>query len=229
MNIYLDTKIEELERSGLISQRTYNCLKDSGYDTMSDIINLKDVKVLKDIKNFGEKSYSEIIELLKNNMSLYYANLNNGVDVYLSSIIENAYCSLIDENDKCGIKMKANYPKPENLHTAIIAKQQTLLDVQPDLTRDENIMLRSYYKCFIAEVLKSIDKNSKYNIIASAYRNALSLLHNNIDKFSELDCLKYFMTPEMRHEVQNVYEEACSDMLNGRALNFQKKHLPHLP
>ncbi len=226
MNIYLDTKIEELERLRLISQRTYNCLKNSGYDTMSDIINLNDVKVLKNIKNFGERSYSEIVELLKNNMSLYYANLNNGVDGYLASIIENAYCSLIYENDKCGVKMKANYPKPENLHTAIIAKQQTLLDVQPDLTREENTRLRYCYKCFIAEVLKSIDNNSKYNIIASAYRDALSLLHNNIDKFSELDCLKYFMTPEMRHEVQNVYEEACMDMLNGRALTFQKEHLP---
>ena len=66
MRIYLDTTIQELFDGKQISARTYNCLRYAGMVTLEDVLNYAESpEELLKLKNFGRKSYTEIVPLLR--------------------------------------------------------------------------------------------------------------------------------------------------------------------
>jgi len=56
----LSKTIEELD----LSLRSFNCLKRAGFDTVDDIVSTSESE-LKEIKNFGKKSLTEVIDKLE--------------------------------------------------------------------------------------------------------------------------------------------------------------------
>lgn len=226
MSITLQTTIYQLRDLGKISVRTYNCLIYAGYETINDIVSdIKKAEDLLNIRNFGKKSYEEMLKVFIKLTNFTFGNESSeyeNFDENLFSITEMAYKSVITENEH----FKPLFPSFQELHTCIFRNKDKLLKAQPDLSKDDNIAIRYCIKTYIETVLESILQNHKYEAVAKTYQKVLSYIEDNINAFTDLENFMYFNNAELNNHLQTIYNEYCAKMLSARTRNFQMIYLP---
>ena len=118
MKIHLDTTIKELHANGIISVRTYNCLRNVGMNTLEDVKNfVKTPLDLMNIRNFGKKSYAELepllreVWLMKNPQKPKLPKeIFAMVDLTISGMLREAYETLFVEDNDVTRFFRACYP-----------------------------------------------------------------------------------------------------------------------
>lgn len=247
MEFNLDTTISELHSSGMISVRTYNCLTHEDIHTLGDVIDRYEspIDMLK-IKNFGRKSYTEIVDVLSTTnrnriepeeegfaetpktkqqiMEEQFAALGEKID----EIIVAAHVMVTEgDGDVCSY-LKAQYPHAYELNNVVTYEPEKMLEIVEGFTRDENLDIRHSYKRFMDQVIERLEEEhlAEENIYAVYKRSSLSL-SLKMENFSYEQIAKYLLSPIAQEYIEKVYQEQRKMVLSVRANNFSNTFLPH--
>lgn len=247
MEFNLDTTISELHSSGMISVRTYNCLTHEEIHTLGDVIDRYEspIDMLK-IKNFGRKSYTEIVDVLSTTnrnriepeeegfaetpktkqqiMEEQFAALGEKID----EIIVAAHVMVTEgDGDVCSY-LKAQYPHAYELNNVVTYEPEKMLEIVEGFTRDENLDIRHSYKRFMDQIIERLEEEhlAEENIYAVYKRSSLSL-SLKMENFSYEQIAKYLLSPIAQEYIEKVYQEQRKMVLGVRANNFSNTFLPH--
>lgn len=247
MEFNLDTTISELHSSGMISVRTYNCLTHEEIHTLGDVIDRYEnpTDMLK-IKNFGRKSYTEIVDVLSTTNRNHIEPEEDGfaeTPKTKQQIMEEQFAALgekIDEiivaahvmvtegdGDVCSY-LKAQYPHAYELNNVVTYESEKMLEIVEGFTRDENLDIRHSYKRFMDQVIERLEEEhlAEENIYAVYKRSSLSL-SLKMENFSYEQIAKYLLSPIAQEYIEKVYQEQRKMVLSVRANNFSNTFLPY--
>ena len=125
MKYYLDTTIKSLFENNVISVRTYNCLSYQKFRTINDILkNTEDLSDLMKIRNFGRKSYSEIVPVLREveqdpfSVEDNYDNFSPK-DKQLFNCLDLAYHKVFNDDSSLSKYLRDKYSSGKELNAAI--------------------------------------------------------------------------------------------------------------
>lgn len=247
MEFNLDTTISELHSSGMISVRTYNCLTHEEIHTLGDVIDRYEspIDMLK-IKNFGRKSYTEIVDVLSTTnrnriepeeegfaetpktkqqiMEEQFTALGEKID----EIIVAAHVMVTEGDGDVCLYLKAQYPHAYELNNVVTYESEKMLEIVEGFTRDENLDIRHSYKRFIDQVIERLEEEhlAEENIYAVYKRSSLSL-SLKMENFSYEQIAKYLLSPIAQEYIEKVYQEQRKMVLSVRANNFSNTFLPY--
>lgn len=235
MRIYLGTTIQELFDSKQISARTYNCLRYAGMVVLEDVLNYAESpEELLKLKNFGKKSYTEIVPLLRE------VNPENApqkpetpeeafalVGDTIGTMLKRAYEAIFTEENDITIFFKACYPSVKELHSMMMGNENNLLEIHGEFTMAENVEIRRMYAHYLEDAMNMmLDGQRADNDTYSEYKSTLTELQPRLEEFSYQDKAKYFITAGVREYLQSVYVQMREKQLSVRAKNFVEHVAP---
>ena len=160
MRIYLDTTLQEIFESKLISGRTYNCLRLANLMTMEDLLKFGvSPSRFFGLKNFGSKCYAEILPLLREVKSHKSMKPVGPEEVFaamgdtIGKMLEEAYETLCMENTDVAKYFKTCHPSVEALHMAVTDDVKHLLKIHSQLSMAENVEMRRLYVRYLEGAL----------------------------------------------------------------------------
>lgn len=240
MKFKLETTINNLYEQGIISVRTRNCLYTAGLETLGIILdNINKPSDLKNLRNFGEKSYLEIEgildELIKEQsidsperrLAQFEALGEKTVD-----IITKAYIAITEGETKVNAYLRKAYPQPYDLHHLVMGKLDNMLMVVKELSRDENIELRHSYKNFMDFVLEKMDETPKvhYASVYAKYKRTSLDFIGKMEHFSYEQIAENFLSETAKLYLKQIYDDQMNpqkSQLSVNAQNFMKRSVPN--
>ncbi|MDO4822728.1 MAG: DNA-directed RNA polymerase subunit alpha C-terminal domain-containing protein [Bacteroidales bacterium] len=235
MQIFLDTTIHELFDGKQISARTYNCLRYAGMVTLEDVLNYAESpEELLKLKNFGRKSYTEVVPLfrevqseLKSKQPKTHEEVFALVDETTGEMLGEAYEALFTEDNDVTRFFKACYPSVKELHCMVTDKENNLLEIYGEFTMAENVEIRRMYARYLQDAMNRIlDGRRTDNNTYWEYKSILAELLPRLEEFSYQDKAKFFITPDVRGYLQSVYVSMREKLLSVRAKNFVEHVAP---
>ena len=235
MQIYPDTPTKELFAHGLISTRTYNCLRYAGMVTIGDVLRYADTPTkLLNLKNFGRKSLDEMLPLMREVISEnpFYGLTPAGTDFDTMDdgtcmMLREAYAGVVAGGGSAMRHFCARYPGVEQLHNCIMGGARNLLEADGRLTMDENVALRRATAHYSAEAISRMTNGGNANSCTCRdYEAALQDLTHRMEEFSYKDRVAYFTSSDIRRLMQSVYMQMVSNDLSARARNFVMARAP---
>lgn len=235
MRIYLDTTIQELFDGKQISARTYNCLSYAGMVTLEDVLNYAESpEELLKLKNFGRKSYTEIVPLLREmtpenapqkpeTPEEMFAMVGDNIGEMLSE----AYDALFVEDNDVTRFFKACYPSVKELHSMVMGNENNLLEIHGEFSMAENIEIRRMYARYLEDAMnRMLDGQRADNDTYSEYKSTLTELQPRLEEFSYRDKAEFFITAGVREYLQSVNERMREKHLSVRAKKFVEHAAP---
>lgn len=235
MRIYLDTTIKELFDGKQISARTYNCLSYAGMVTLEDVLNYAESpEELLKLKNFGKKSYTEIVPLLREmtpenapqkpeTPEEMFAMVGDNIGEMLSE----AYDALFVEDNDVTRFFKACYPSVKELHSMVMGNENNLLEIHGEFSMAENIEIRRMYARYLEDAMnRMLDGQRADNDTYSEYKSTLTELQPRLEEFSYRDKAEFFITAGVREYLQSVNERMREKHLSVRAKKFVEHAAP---
>lgn len=235
MRIYLDTTIQELFDSMQISVRTYNCLRYADMVTVEDVLNYaKSPMELMKLKNFGKKSYTEIVPLLREVQSKKKSQKHITPDYVfalvgdtLGEILREAFETLFTEDNDVTRFFKACYPSVMDLHSKVVGNEKDLLEIHGEFTLAENIEIRRMYARYLEDAInRMLDGQCVDNDTYAEYKSTLTELKPRLEEFSYQDKVEYFISPKVRDFLQSVYVQMRERQLSLRGRKFVEHSAP---
>lgn len=235
MQIFLDTTIHELFDGKQISARTYNCLRYAGMVTLEDVLNYAESpEELLKLKNFGRKSYTEVVPLfrevqseLKSKQPKTHEEVFALVDETTGEMLGEAYEDLFTEDNDVTRFFKACYPSVKELHCMVTDKENNLLEIYGEFTMAENVEIRRMYARYLEDAMnRMLERQRADNDTYSEYKSTLAELLPRLEEFSYQDKAKFFITPDVRGYLQSVYVSMREKLLSVRAKNFVEHVAP---
>ena len=193
MRIYLDTTIQELFDGKQISARTYNCLRYAGMVTLEDVLNYAESpEELLKLKNFGRKSYTEIVPLLREvNPENAPQKPETPEDVFamvgdtIGEMLSEAYEALFVEDNDVTRFFKACYPSVKELHSMVMGNEKNMLEIHGEFTMAENVEIRRMYASYLEDAMnRMLDGQRADNDTYSEYKSTLTELQPRLEEFS---------------------------------------------
>ena len=209
MPFFKNTTIESLRDDDIISVRTYNCLHREGFKTLGDMQEmLKDHEKLTGIKGFGRKSYTEILEILPDiSFQLEQSEMETGPKETFGLLDQNTQSCLIesyesvrssDFSSTCAHYFFDKYKSAEELHRAITQGVNGILDVQPSLSKEDNVEYRKMLLTYTSEVLgKEKKEECTLEGCHNVYAEVNNYIEENITKFTyeqQFNCFPSLLT-----------------------------------
>ena len=234
MPFFKNTTIESLRDDDIISVRTYNCLHREGFKTLGDMQEmLKDHEKLTGIKGFGRKSYTEILEILPDiSFQLEQSEMETGPKETFGLLDQNTQSCLIesyesvrssDFSSTCAHYFFDKYKSAEELHRAITQGVNGILDVQPSLSKEDNVEYRKMLLTYTSEVLgKEKKEECTLEGCHNVYAEVNNYIEENITKFTyeqQLQLLSESAHAQMEKTFQNL-----RNIQNVRTQNFIRKN-----
>lgn len=235
MRIYLDTTIQELFDSMQISVRTYNCLRHADMVTVEDVLNYaKSPMELMKLKNFGKKSYTEIVPLLREVQSKKKSQKPKTPDSVfelvgdtIGEILREAFETLFTEDNDITRFFKACYPSVMDLHSKVVGDEKNLLEIHGEFTLTENVEIRRMYARYLENATNSmLDRQHVDNDTYTEYKSTLTELKPRLEEFSYQDKAMYFISTEARDFLQSVYMQMRERKLSLRGRKFVEHSAP---
>lgn len=226
MQIFLDTTIHELFDGKQISARTYNCLRYAGMVTLEDVLNYAESpEELLKLKNFGRKSYTEVVPLfrevqseLKSKQPKTHEEVFALVDETTGEMLGEAYEALFTEDNDVTRFFKACYPSVKELHCMVTDKENNLLEIYGEFTMAENVEIRRMYARYLQDAMNRIlDGRRADNNTYWEYKSILAELLPRLEEFSYQDKAKFFITPDVRGYLQSRVsrDRSCDPLEDG--------------
>lgn len=233
MKYYLDTTIKSLFENNVISVRTYNCLSYQKFRTINDILkNTEDLSDLMKIRNFGRKSYSEILPVLREVEQDPFSIADNcdnfsPKDKQLFNCLDLAYHKVFNDDSSLSEYLRDMYSSGKELNAAILKKGSLIFQIDPNLNKDENIAMRRLYLSFIREFISNLETESLLDNYSYPYYKALETeLVLKVTDFTLYEGAHYFMSPELHDYIEARYQVMSEKELSVRGRNFLRKYLP---
>lgn len=236
MKIHLDTTIKELHANGIISVRTYNCLRNVGMNTLEDVKNfVKTPLDLMNIRNFGKKSYAELepllreVWLMKNPQKPKLPKeIFAMVDLTISGMLREAYETLFVEDNDVTRFFRACYPSVAELHSKVTDNEKNLLEIHGEFSMAENVEIRKMYARYLEDsTRRMLVRQSADNKIYAGYKETLLELQPRLEEFSYKDKVEHFISPGVRCFLQSVYIQTRNKKLSVRGRNFAERFVPN--
>lgn len=234
MRIYLDTTLQEIFESKLISGRTYNCLRLANLMTMEDLLKFSvSPSRFFGLKNFGSKCYAEILPLLREVKSHKSMKPVGPEEVFaamgdtIGKMLEEAYETLCTEETDVAKYFKTCHPSVEALHMAVTDDVKHLLKIHSQLSMAENVEMRRLYVRYLEGALDRMrnGQQEQYETVEK-YLATLTELQPKIKQFTYREKAEYFLSPSARKLLQSIYLELCEKQLGTRARNFLMQVAP---
>ncbi len=230
MEINPDTTIDDLLSTGHISRRTYNCLQYADLTKMKDVARFAtDSTNLLQLRNFGKKSYTEMVPLLKklrNEQQTSSTHSATPVRQFereyenVRLILKEAYENLVVSNDKITQLFKERYPSVEDLHDVVMEGIKSMKQIQSELSMSENVEFRKKFVCFMEQsVTKMSETQCTVNATYSAYQTRLAQLKQELEVFSYAEKVRFFMNSDTYDYFTKLYDK-MQLQLNVRTRNF---------
>lgn len=235
MEFNLDTTIDELHERGYISVRTTNCLQYADMYTLEDVINnIKTPSDLMNLRNFGRKSFKEIEPILNQLIPKHSTpKIENKEDLFSSlgeqlvDIITKSYSIALSGETAIKVYLREEYPHAYDLHFSIKDGLEKMLTVVELFSREENIEIRHTYKHYIDLVMKGMeDAHIAEQKIYIDYKRISLNLAMRMEDFSDEEIVKYFLSPDAKDYLQEIYEDWANNELGERAKKFLKSYIP---
>ena len=233
MKYYLDTTIKSLFENNVISVRTYNCLSYQKFRTINDILkNTEDLSDLMKIRNFGRKSYSEIVPVLREVEQDPFSVVDNydnfsPKDKQLFNCLDLAYAKVFNDDSSLLEYLRDKYSSGKELNAAILKKGCLIFQLDPNLNKDENIAMRRLYLSFIREFISILETESLLDNYSYPYYKALETeLGLKVTDFTLYEGAHYFMSPDLHDYIEARYQVMSEKELSVRGRNFLRKYLP---
>ena len=236
MQIDFDTTIQNLYDTGVISVRTYNCLRYAGLATIEEVMNfaVPRERLLK-LRNFGKKSFEEIVPLLEQ------VRIKNSIPVpttaeevfgmvgdTIAAMMRDAYDMLFVENDKVIQCFKNQYPSVADLHCAVMGDIEALMRIISGFSEEDNKEYRGLFIRYLDEAINRMVEGQRSRVeICMEYMARRTQLENILTEFSYKDKVDYFMTPCAHNFFNSVYIDMCEKKLSVRAKNFVHQVAPN--
>ena len=192
-DISVSTNIETLIHNNLISIRTYNCLKKTGLFTIADIFEYAGGKhnliKLLDIRNFGRKSLTELIDILdsiKNGISIENTaestteidanaeSLDNFVIKYNELVKDEIYKSVIEYNYEVyrrPLSARANHHLDRDFASILdvlclyfTLQDSSVIEYGKQTSMELTKFVTSFYN-FVSSIIKSSNVENNHKIL----------------------------------------------------------------
>lgn len=230
-----DTTIDELLKTGLIRVRTYNCLRNNMYRTMGKVMqSFRTDEDLLRIWGLGRKSLSELKPLLSELRQWMEAKEISPEQLAIAGwqdILARAHQTATDGPSPVAAHLRATYPTPQSLHTAIIGDGAALLvkfsGEDKENNRKRTVEMRKRYRQFIHEVLAAdLGGSAVADSVRELYTTKQGMLTDHMNDYSPLDTLED-LPPERLAYAEDLLRAACDKHLS-RFPQFRLRYMGSL-
>ena len=222
----MDTRLRDLQRKKLISTRTYRCLGNYDLDTLRDVLDYAHpLSELMKLRNFGEKCYREIENLLSEVYPQYDVppeqvaqQLRLSLEGETGTCLTEAYQSLFDSETRVTRFFQSVYPDVTTLHMALIDQNMELLLFNGEFSLAENQALRLLTVDYLDRALEALAKRGlERKFIYDMYRQKKQWLTDHAT-FTYAQRL-VLLTPVQRACLEWQYKDLVL-VLSARSRNY---------
>ena len=237
MRFLNNTTIKYLRDADFISVRTCNCLHHQGFKTLGDMLEiLKDPVKLMNINGFGRKCYTEIEKILPYiNFQLDQSEIEDGPKVtfgLLDKIVQSCliesyeFVRTSDFSNTCVLYFFDKYKSVEELHFAITKGVDGILDVQPKLSKEDNVEYRKMLLTYTSEVLrKEIEEGCTLEGYYDVYEEVNKYIDENVTIFT-YEQQSQLLSKSAYAQMENIFQNLCDKQLSVRGRNFIRHYAP---
>ena len=235
MIVFLNTKLENLHRAGLLSGHAFKTLFNKGLKTVGDLLELKK-KGLINRQNFSWEELRNIDSLLgkfqldssepKNTdkiKTLYEETL-----AFTRGYILIAYDNISQLHGPIIELVRELFPNAQSMGDAILNKSYDVLTIRRDLGLTGNVELRALFLHYLKVIRKYILKAKSYDQkVLDTVEELINILEVNLYNFDYDVIVKDFFSARKRIELLHLFNTLTSN-LSADASIVQNKYMPNL-